>query len=168
MSAQDESRLESLQRSVDRAYMQRNTLAVAAVKMALLLGWPAGQGLDDNEDGEHEWRHVVYIQLPDGSQVSYHIAPGDLGLLDGIPWFSGEWDGSYLGTTKEWIASIPELYTSLVPAGMTLEGWAEDQLEGFALKRWRVELRKVDADDSISPETKDRILCGYIKAWAAG
>jgi len=166
MSIQDESRIEALNRAKDRAYSQRNTLAVAAVKMALLLGWPAGQAIDSNEESEPEWRHVVYIQLPDGSQVSYHIAPDDLDLLHGIPGFSGQWDGSYLGTMAHWIDSIPDPYTSPVPAGMTVERWAEDQLEGFALKRWRVELRKVDADDSISPETKDRILCGYIKAWS--
>lgn len=162
------SELEALKARVDRAYTQRNTLAVAAVKMALLLGWPAGQGIDDKEENDPEWRHVVYIQLPDGSQVSYHLAPDDLDLLHGIPGFAGQWDGTYLGTMSHWLDSIPEPYLSPVPRGMSLERWAESELSGFALKRWRVEMKRIDADDSISAETKDRILCGYIKAWARG
>lgn len=88
--------------SMNRAYAQRNTMAVALVKMALLLGWPAGRGIDGREGHPVEWRHVVYVQLPGGEQVSYHIAPSEQHLLADLPEFAGEWDGNYTGTDADW------------------------------------------------------------------
>lgn len=95
-----------LQRRVDTAYHQRNNAAVALVRMALLLGWPAGRGLDDKTDNDLAWRHVVYLDLPNGEQVSYHMAPADVPLLDGLPEYAGEWDGKFTGTTA-WAGMVP-------------------------------------------------------------
>lgn len=86
----------------DRAYAQRNAMAVALVKMALLLGWPAGRGVDGRQDHPVEWRQVVYVQLPGGEQVSYHIAPSEQHLLADLPEFTGDWDGNYTGTDADW------------------------------------------------------------------
>lgn len=93
----------------DRAYAQRNTMAVALVKMALLLGWPAGRGIDGREDHPVEWRQVVYVQLPGGEQVSYHIAPSEQHLLADLPEFTGDWDGNYTGTEADWPKYVPAL-----------------------------------------------------------
>lgn len=93
--------------SASRAYAQRNTMAVALVKMARLLGWPAGRGVDGREGHPIEWRQVVYVQLPGGEQVSYHIAPSEQHLLADLPEFTGEWDGNYTGTEADWPKSIP-------------------------------------------------------------
>jgi len=60
--------VEGTEGSMNRAYAQRNTMAVALVKMALLLGWPAGRGIDGRQDHPVEWRQVVYVQLPGGEQ----------------------------------------------------------------------------------------------------
>lgn len=91
----------------DRAYTQRNNAAVALVRMALLLGWPAGRGLDNLTDNAPEWRHVVYLDLPNGEQVSYHMAPADVSLLDGLPEYPGKWDGKFTGTTA-WADMVPK------------------------------------------------------------
>lgn len=96
-----------LERRVDTAYTQRNNAAVALVRMALLLGWPAGRGLDNLTDNAPEWRHVVYLDLPNGEQVSYHMAPADVHLLDGLPEYAGKWDGKFTGTTP-WADRVPE------------------------------------------------------------
>lgn len=95
-----------LERRVDTAYHQRNNAAVALVRMALLLGWPAGRGLDDKTDNDLEWRHVVYLDLPNGEQVSYHMAPADVPLLDGLPEYTGAWDGKFTGGTA-WAEMVP-------------------------------------------------------------
>lgn len=92
---------------LDRAYSQRNNAAVALVRMALLLGWPAGRGLDNLTDNAPEWRHVVYLDIPNGEQVSYHMAPADVPLLDGLPEYAGKWDGKFTGTTA-WADLVPE------------------------------------------------------------
>lgn len=95
-----------LERRVDTAYTQRNNAAVALVRMALLLGWPAGRGLDDKTDNAPEWRHVVYLDLPNGEQVSYHMAPADVPLLEGLPEYAGKWDMKFTGTTA-WAEMVP-------------------------------------------------------------
>ena len=90
-----------LEARVNSAYTQRNNAAVALVRMALLLGWPAGRGLDDTTG-----QHVVYLDLPNGEQVSYHMAPADVPLLDGLPEYTGKWDGKFTGTTA-WAEMVP-------------------------------------------------------------
>lgn len=95
-----------LEHRADRAYTQRNNAAVALVRMALLLGWPAGRGLDNKTENDLAWRHVVYIDLPSGEQVSYHMAPDDVPLLEGLPEYAGEWDGKFTGTTA-WADLVP-------------------------------------------------------------
>ena len=80
----------------ERAYSERNFAAAIIVTLALKLGLKAGQGLDDNEEWDSEWRHVLYVELPDGTQVSWHIAPADLVLLLPLPAYEGEWDGKFM------------------------------------------------------------------------
>lgn len=96
-----------LEARVNSAYRQRNNAAVALVRMALLLGWPAGRGLDNLTDNAPEWRHVVYLDLPNGEQISYHMAPADVPLLDGLPEYPGKWDGKFTGTTA-WAGMVPK------------------------------------------------------------
>ena len=91
--------------ALDKVYTQRNELAVAFAKAALAAGWPAGRGFDPVEatDG---WGHVVYVDLPDGSQVSWHIAPSEVHLLGGLPEYPGRWDGKFTGHTPGWSQRI--------------------------------------------------------------
>lgn len=87
---------------IDAAYAQRNTLAVAFAKAAIAAGWTAGRGYDSNESWDPEWRHVVYVDLPDGAQVSWHMNPDQVYLLDELPEYPGEWDGTFKGRESAW------------------------------------------------------------------
>lgn len=90
--------------SLDEVYAQRNELAVAFAKAALAAGWRAGRGLDPK--GADGWGHVVYVDLPDGAQVSWHIAPSEAYLLDEMPEYSGKWDGKFTGRKAGWSKRI--------------------------------------------------------------
>jgi hypothetical protein len=89
---------------LDAVYAQRNELAIAFVKAALAAGWKAGRGTDPQAD--HEWSNVVYVDLPDGRQVSWHIAPREAHLLEGLPYYKGEWDRTFVGRTAGWTRSM--------------------------------------------------------------
>jgi|GEM_PF-3008400 len=89
---------------LDRAYAERNALAIAFAKAALAAGWRAGRGYDDDQskDWAPQWRHVVYVDLPDGRQVSWHMAPTEVELLDRLPQYAGEWNGEFTARDPSW------------------------------------------------------------------
>lgn len=87
---------------MDSIYSDRNRLAIAFVRMAVELGWNAGRGLDTGKEWEPEWCHVLYVDLPDGRQVSWHMSPDEIPLLEGIPQYTGKWDGTFVGRSKDW------------------------------------------------------------------
>lgn len=148
---------------VRRAYSQRANLAVAFAKLAAQNNWAVGRGIDGKVENDMEWRHVLYVELPGGEQVSYHFAPDDLSLLDGLPTYRGEWDGKYTGTT-DWHELI---YAPPSADVMSLEQYAAtSKITGFAWKRWLVEKAKLEADKDVSAVDRERILRGYIKAWS--
>lgn len=80
--------------SMDDLYSQRASVVAALARMAIMAGFKAGVGLDDKEANDIEWRRVLYVDTPAG-QVSWHIAPCDQHLLEGIPAYAGKWDGTY-------------------------------------------------------------------------
>lgn len=148
---------------VNLAYRQRNNAAIALVKMAILLGWPAGRGVDNKVENDIEWRHVVYIDLPNGEQVSYHMAPEDVIHLEGLPAYRGKWDGKYTGTTA-WHSMLEVSATEEVVRDV--EAYAGRKLSGIALRRWNIEQRKLEADPDVSGADRERILLGYARAWS--
>lgn len=89
---------------LDRAYSERNSLVIAFVKAAVALGWNAGRGFDSDpaKQWDDDWRHVVYVELPDGRQVSWHISPAEVPFLDGLPEFKGQWDGTFVARDPLW------------------------------------------------------------------
>jgi hypothetical protein len=92
---------------INVVYSERNQLAIALVKMAIELGLKAGRGIDnDHLDWEEKWRHVIYIQFPNGLQVSWHMSPNEINLLDMLPEFDGKWDGTFIGREPEWIKKV--------------------------------------------------------------
>lgn len=82
------------QERLDRAYTERAYAAAALAKMAIKAGFNAGVGLDDREDVDRQWRVVLYVDTP-GGQASWHIAPKDQHVLEGIPEYTGKWDGMF-------------------------------------------------------------------------
>lgn len=144
------------------AYRQRNALAVAFVKMALLQGWPAGRGLDGREENDMDWRYVVYVDLPSGAQVSWHMSPDCVNLLDGLPQYGGDWNGEWTAKDVDWIKLLDAQSEPLEP----LYQYASRKLSGSAYRRWCIEARKLEQDDDVSTETLDAILRGYVSAWS--
>lgn len=67
-------------RTYDRRgdYDRRNACTFQALSCAFALGYPCGVGFDEKEP---EWP-VVYIDLPEAGQVSWHT-PGYKGTYDG-------------------------------------------------------------------------------------
>ena len=152
---------------VNLAYRQRNNAAIALVKMALMLGWPAGRGIDNKKDNDMEWRHVVYIDLPNGEQVSYHMAPDDVIHLEGLSAYAGKWDGKYTGTmTWHSMLEAPGIRVGSDDDSLDIERDAALALKGFAYKRWLVEHARLKADKDVSESDAHRILRGYIRAWS--
>jgi len=80
--------------ATDTAYTQRAIAAIAFAHTVLALGGSAGVGQDDREDQEDDWRVVLYIDTPAG-QMSWHIAPLDQPMLEGLPAYEKPWDQTF-------------------------------------------------------------------------
>jgi len=83
------------EKKIDTVYAERNRLAIAFARMAIAAGFRAGKGFDPGK-----WP-VVYVETPNG-QVSWHIAESEASALEGLPEYSGEWDGSYRARDANW------------------------------------------------------------------
>lgn len=80
--------------ATNRAYTQRAIAAVAFAHTVLALGGTAGIGRDNREDQPDNWRVVLYVDTPAG-QLSWHIAPNDQAMIQGLPNYTKPWDGTY-------------------------------------------------------------------------
>jgi hypothetical protein len=76
----------------DAVYAERDKCVSLLARMALKLGYTAGIGTHLGEDWDELWRHVIYIDLPNG-QVSWHIPDSETPLFDFLPQYEGKWDG---------------------------------------------------------------------------
>jgi hypothetical protein len=94
---------------IGQLYAERNALAVAFCKAALAAGWKAGRGIDQDpcKDWEPAWRHVVYVDLPNGVQVSWHMHPDQVHLLEGFPEYDKAWDETFVARDFNWPTNIP-------------------------------------------------------------
>ena len=77
-------------------YSQRNALAILA---AFYAGNKGGWGEDpDHHDWDRSWKTVVFIELPNGEQISYHMGPLERDFAERIlPMYRKSWDGTRLG-----------------------------------------------------------------------
>lgn len=96
---------EELTKHVNKAYTQRMLVVRLLAVTAGSVGFSFGIGKDNNEHWDDEWRNVIYIDLPHG-QFSWHIAPHDLHLFSDFPPYKGNWDGTFLGQSVDFIKSI--------------------------------------------------------------
>jgi len=87
-------RAESAEKHLNTAYSQRAIAAISLAHTVLHYGGTAGIGYDNREDQPSNWRVVLYVDTPAG-QLSWHIAPDDQPMLEGLPDYSGKWDGTY-------------------------------------------------------------------------
>lgn len=84
---------------LNEVYRQRNSLAIALVKLTLQNGGTAGKQFEVG--GTNGWGWVVYVDTPVG-QLSWHMSPESVHLLDDLPVYAGAWDGTYLGRNNDW------------------------------------------------------------------
>jgi hypothetical protein len=112
--------------ALDSVYTERNKCVILALRMAVIMGLPAGIGFD--EQAEESWKHVVYIDLPTG-QVSWHIPYRfllevlELGV---VPAYLKKWDGH---TTEQ---KYQRVMTAFAPAAAAIarhEDWKPQQPE---------------------------------------
>lgn len=105
---------QAMRDKLDAVYFERNQLAIALARMVLIrqsdeeLGKApaAGYGFDPMTG-----RAVVYVTLPMGDQVSWHMDDKTTEYLKGwgpkpLPRFEGEWDGTFKAREMGW----PNLY----------------------------------------------------------
>lgn len=106
-------RLAAVEQHKNLAYRQRNIAVVALAKMAIIAGYRAGHGYDSDpaKDWDPEWRHVVYVELPDGKQVSWHMDPSTVRSALTLPEYPAKWDGTWHSRTLGW-ADFP-IYADL-------------------------------------------------------
>lgn len=103
-------------KKLNQTYNERNTLMIALARTMLLLGHKAGYGVDlpKLEMGwTEDWATVVYIDLPDGKQLSYHMNEFTAEAARTLPLYPGKWDGSFVGReVPDWLISLHDLRTS--------------------------------------------------------
>lgn len=94
---------------MDGVYHQRNQLAIAFAYTAHLAGMKAGRAFDTSKKAlgwDDEWCHVVYVDLPDGGQVSWHMSPEAVPLMTGLPTYDGVWNGEFTGRNPAWVEGL--------------------------------------------------------------
>jgi len=92
----------------DAVYADRNRAVQLAAALAAQLGYRVGLGVDRDE---FDWP-VLFIDLPGGQQVSWHIARGE--ILPGWDAYEGTWDGH---TDQEKATRIRRYVSSPPPTG---------------------------------------------------
>ncbi len=89
-----------------KVYRERAALAVAFARLALASGWKAGVVHPPGWPFSAQWS-VLYVDLPNGEQVSWHIAPDDEDLLADLPAYAGQWNGKFTGRDAAWCRMVP-------------------------------------------------------------
>ena len=89
---------EKLRAALDGAYNERNRLVAFMARL-----FPSGLKKTDIPGWDEAWHGCVYIDLPTG-QASWHFHDREAHLFDGLPPYSGEWDGHNTDEKYERIA----------------------------------------------------------------
>src|SRR6266851_4890124 len=61
----------------NKAYAERNMCVALIARLSEMLGYKVGMKRHEGEDWEDDWRHVIFIDLPNG-QLSWHIHDSEL------------------------------------------------------------------------------------------
>lgn len=87
-----------LRAGLDGAYNERNRLVAFLARL-----FPAGLKKTAIPGWDEAWHGCVYIDLP-GGQASWHYHDSEAHLFNGLPPYSGEWDGHSTDEKYERIA----------------------------------------------------------------
>lgn len=79
--------VERLRAALDGAYNERNRLVAFLARL-----FPSGLKYTAIPGWDEAWHGCVYIDLPTG-QASWHYHDSEAYLFDGLPPYSGDWDG---------------------------------------------------------------------------
>lgn len=87
------ARVRELVEQKDGAYRERDMCVAGLAALAVRLGWSAWRGKHVGEPWDHDWRNIIFINLPSG-QVSWHIHDSELEMFAFLPEIlEREWDG---------------------------------------------------------------------------
>lgn len=87
--------VEDLRRQKDEAYSERNKLVALLSKF---LPSYIGRHEESDKDWEEDWMNIIYIYLPNGIQMSWHIHDDELEYFEHLERKDIVWDNS---TTEE-------------------------------------------------------------------
>ena len=90
--------IERLRAALDCVYNERNRLVALMARL-----FPSGLKKTAIPGWDEAWHGCVYIDLPTG-QASWHFHDREAHLFDGLPPYSGEWDGHSTDEKYERIA----------------------------------------------------------------
>lgn len=96
--AEAATRIEQLEATANNAYEERNRLVALLARL-----FPSGIKKTSIPGWDEAWHGCVYIDLPTG-QASWHYHDGEAHLFEGLPPYSGEWDGHSTDEKYERIA----------------------------------------------------------------
>lgn len=82
-----ENEFEEMRSRKYAAYKERNRLVALLARC-----FPSGLKKTAIEGWSEDWQNCVYIELPTG-QASWHFHDTDAPLFEGVPPYTGEWDG---------------------------------------------------------------------------
>lgn len=99
--------LAAMEARKDAAYYERNQVVAALAKC-----FPSGVARTAIEGWSEDWHGCVYIDLPTG-QASWHFHDSQAHLFDGLPPYSGKWDGH---TTEEKYERLARIERAAAPA----------------------------------------------------
>lgn len=79
----------------DAVYEERNRVVAGLARLALDGGGDAWRAPHDPDDGswDPEWRTIIFIVLPGGAQLSWHIHDRERGLFAFLRDGPNAWDG---------------------------------------------------------------------------
>jgi hypothetical protein len=108
--------LESMRSRKNAAYEERNKVVAALARL-----FPSGVKQTAIAGWSDDWHKCVYIDLPTG-QVSWHFHDSQAHLFDGLPDYSGEWDGH---DTPEKYRRLAALAAPVVPLVERFQLWSD-------------------------------------------
>ena len=112
---------DALELEKNNAYEERERCVALIAALALARGWEAGMARTAIEGWDEEWHGLTLIDLPTG-QVSWHMHGSHAPFFEGLPQYSGVWDGH---DTKEKYRRVDELAKRIFAAHTATAGEVE-------------------------------------------
>lgn len=112
-----------LRATKDGAYTERNHLVALLARL-----FPSGIRPTNIEGWDPEWQGCVYIDMPDGKQISYHYHDNQAHLFKDLPPYTKEYDGHQKDDVHELLQKAWK-YNRLIPADW-LKDWIENYRKG--------------------------------------